>query len=118
MKIQQMQEIRNSRHNLVGFLDAADHVKIRELTCLDTNVPFWVLADAVINEYEAGRITNKAASEVFEILKRENTSIRTEKYRFETGSLFAFDSDANAYIYDRKISKTDFRKFYSNQYVD
>ncbi|CAH1092913.1 hypothetical protein [Acinetobacter baumannii] len=121
MKIQEAIEIRNSRKNVTAFLHRSDIAQIEALLGQDiiAKPVVWVeLCNQVIDAYDKKLIKNKAFSEIFEILREENTQIRTEKYRLSASGLFKYDEFQRAYIFVKPCSRKDFNLHYANQYID
>ena len=86
---------------------------------IDEAGTFHNVCDKTTEAYENKRITNSAASEIFEILRSSNDKIRTEKYRFDNNKLFTYSEERRAYIFERNISSKEFSmKKLGNVYID
>lgn len=101
MKIIVMQQIRDSRKNLIGFLHHTDISKIKALTgCNPSGKAFYTVCDEIFSLYNAGVASNKEVSEAFDILARSNTRFRTERFRNDgCGSIFKYSTEHNAYVF-------------------
>jgi len=119
MNIQQMTHIKNCRENLVGFLHFTDILNINELLKSDiSQLNFYDICDLTISKYQKREISEKTASQVFEILMTENISFRTNKYRLDKNKLFEYSESHNAYLYVRTMSKQEFNlKSFGNIYI-
>ena len=107
----EMNEIKMSRENRIGFLHHSDITKIDELSdnlisC--AGMSHNELCDAVIELYDSKQIKNKAASAIFEIIKTENTSYRTESHRMMNGQIFEYNEHHGAYVFMKKGSRREF----------
>ena len=120
MKIQTAIEIRNSRTNLMAFLHRSDISTIEDLLGQELKRPVvWNdVCNQVIEAYNEKLIKNKAFSQIFDILMQENTSIRTEKYRFENKKLYEFSESQKAYVFLKNCSSKEYNMNYANIYID
>lgn len=101
MKLTEMKAIKENRHNIIGFLHFAEIQEINaNLVDFDADKKsFYVLCDEVISQYQAKKISNKKASQIFDILMTANKSIRTERFRFAHNEIYEWDAQANAYMF-------------------
>lgn len=121
MKIQAMKDIRDSRKDVIGFLHISDLQKIEALAGFNAGeMSHWTICDKVLAAYDAEQINNATASEIFEILRDNNTEIRTEMYRYDefTHDLYRFNASLNCYVWIDKISAREFNTRYQNEYFD
>jgi len=106
MKISQMQNIRNCRKNVIGFLHHTDIAKINDLTGFDASgKSFYEVCDGVLSLYAAKVASNKEASAAFEILAAENTNFRTENFRVNCGDILKYSEQHKAYVFFQKNGK-------------
>jgi hypothetical protein len=115
----EMNDIRNTRQNLTGFLHFTDIAKLNELFNAHVTVnkqSFLEIADKALELYSAKLLSNKVVSEIFNILKEANKSFRTESHRHDCGSIFEYSPQHNAYIFSKKGTYREFKAL--NHYID
>ena len=122
MKIQQMQAIKDTRENLIGFLHFTDINKINELISLDVNkMRFYDICDNVMQLYKNKQINNKVARTVFEILMNENTRFKIKTYRHDNmyDKLFQYSHYHKAYLFEKRMTTKEFRTSgLANEYIE
>ncbi|AZQ93423.1 hypothetical protein C0159_05510 [Moraxella catarrhalis] len=114
MKIQQMQQIKASRENLMAFLHITEIKAINKNLADDVDVNhmnFDAICDTVLEQYQDKKINNKQASNIFEILADANENLKTEKFRADgAGAIFMFSEEHNAYLFYCKGGKKELNK--------
>lgn len=111
-----MVEISKNRNNLVGFLHMSDIAKLDELFDNHFKVDkksFSEICDAALNAYDSKSISNKSASNIFEILSTENTSLKIESHRFEDHKIYEYDVDTGSYMFLKRGPRFEFNKLNS-----
>ena len=113
--------IRNSRRNSIGFLHSSDENAIDGLlgkwySIVKFRPSFYELCDKVMDLYKSKCIDNKTASRIFEIARESNSRFRTESHRFENGTIYYYDLNADAYLFLKKGTIREFNKI--NTYID
>lgn len=104
MKKIEMIEISQNRQNLVGFLHITEvqaiNAKLADGVDVDKK-SFDEICSIVLEQYQAKQISNKQASEVFEILAKANKSFKIEKFRCSHGynEIYKYSPDHQAYLF-------------------
>lgn len=100
MKLSEMQNIQKSRENVMGFLHHTDIAVINAIVNQDVSKKsFNEVCELTIALYQEKAITNKKATAVFEILKKENTNFRTERFRLTSAhEIYIYNEEKNVYI--------------------
>lgn len=116
MKITEMNYIRDSRENIVGFLNVVDIVKIEKLTNNRVGSNYYDSCNLIINAYESGSITNAAASKSLAILRDNNPNLRKESHRIGADhSIYEYCPNADAYVFLKKGTLREFNQL--NRYL-
>lgn len=109
MKLGEMIEIRDNRHNLVSFLFVADEVEISRIIDRPIAKLNWVdTCNLVIEAYQNRLITNVQASACFCILARSNNQFKRERFRYEYGSVYEYCREQQAYVFTQKMPRLAF----------
>jgi len=114
MKFQRMLDIKNCRHNLQAFLHITDIAAIQKLSNNLLNpdkLSFYSVCDGVISLYKTKQITNKQAANIFNILMRQNTMFKTEKFRQDGyGNILQYSTEHKAYLFYCKGGNKELNK--------
>ena len=101
MKKSEMLEISQNRQNLTAFLNVSE-IKAINANLVDTNVDkktFDEICSIVLDQYENKQISNKQASEIFEILANANRDFKTEQYRLNGKQIHKYSPEHDAYLF-------------------
>ncbi|MCG6816981.1 hypothetical protein [Moraxella catarrhalis] len=101
MKKSEMIEISQNRQNLIAFLHVSE-IKAINANLVDTNVDkktFDEICSIVLDQYENKQISNKQASEIFEILANSNHNFKTEQYRLNGNQIHKYSPAHGAYLF-------------------
>lgn len=102
MKKIEMLEISQNRQNLVGFLHITEvqaiNAKLADGVDVDKK-SFEQICSIVIDQYENKKISNKQASEIFEILANANRDFKTEQYRLSGNQIYKYSPAHSAYLF-------------------
>ena len=114
MKKIEMLEISQNRQNLTAFLHVSE-IKAINANLVDTNVDkktFDEICSIVLDQYENKQISNKQASEIFEILAKANKSFKIEKFRCSHGynEIYKYSPDHQAYLFYQNGGKKELDK--------
>lgn len=93
-----MIEIRDSRENILGELQATDYEQFvaHGITPKKTH---WDICNQVIDKYDEGLLSNREASKLMEILNQRNKHYRPTAYREHGNDLYEWSVEADAYLY-------------------
>jgi len=109
MLLTEMKEISINREDLVGFLSHAEIATISQLLIHPCNgLSFKVICKLTTDAYSDKRVTNRAATKVFNILAEANTHYLKESHRYEHGSIYEYSEAHQAYIFLKKGSRRKF----------
>lgn len=94
MKLVEMKKIKESRENIIGFLHHTEIAKINELLVdFDADKKnFYDVCDEVLAQYQAKKISNKQASQIFDILMTAN------KNPIKTRAVIMYNGEAVATV--------------------
>lgn len=104
MKKIEMIEIATNRQNLTAFLHITEikaiNAKLADGGDVDKK-SFDEICSIVLEQYQAKKISNKQASEIFEILAKANKSFKIEKFRCSHGynEIYKYSPDHEAYLF-------------------
>ncbi|UNU74087.1 hypothetical protein LU293_04115 [Moraxella nasovis] len=102
MKKSEMKAIKECRENIIGFLHPNEMQTINAILGIDVDkLDFYTVCDLTIKNYADKKITNKKASEVFDILSQANKQFKIERYRYDksTKTIYEFDEEHDAYLF-------------------
>lgn len=98
-----MLSIKNSRYNLQAFLHMSDIAAIQKLSNNLLNpdkLCFYSVCDSVIDLYKDKQITNKQATNIFNILMMQNTMFKKEQFRQDGyNNILRYSVGYNAYLF-------------------
>ena len=120
MKLKEMVEIQHNRENLIGFLSCQQQVSLQNYLGIEvTGLSFEDICSIILSQYKQKLLSNKQASECFEILASANTDFRIERYRYNenTQDLYKYSFNHDCYIFVGKCSKKVYKSKYENKYV-
>ena len=115
-----MVEIQQNRENLIEFLSYQQQLVLSNILNIDlTLLSFEDVCTIVLSQYKQKLISNKQASECFNILSIANTDFKIERYRYNenTQDLYVYFYNYDCYIFICKCSKEVYKSKYANQYV-
>ena len=104
MKKIEMIEISQNRQNLTAFLHISEikaiNAKLADGVDVDKK-SFDEICSIILEQYENKKISNKQASEIFEILAKANKSFKIEKFRCSHGynEIYKYSPDHEAYLF-------------------
>lgn len=104
MKKIEMIEIATNRQNLTAFLHITEIKAITAKLADGVDVDkksFDEICSIVLDQYENKKISNKQASEVFEILAKANKSFKIEKFCCSQGynEIYKYSPEHDAYLF-------------------
>ena len=120
MKLAEMVEIQQNRENLIEFLSYQQQLVLLNILNIDVSLlSFEDVCTIVLSQYKQKLLSNKQASECFNILSIANTDFRIERYRYNenTQDLYKYSFNHDCYIFVDKCSKKVYKSKYANQYV-
>lgn len=113
MKKIEMIEISQNRQNLVGFLHITEvqaiNAKLADGVDVDKK-SFDEICSIVLEQYQAKQISNKQASEVFEILANANRDFKIEKFRCVGNEIYQYSPEHQAYLFYSVGGQRQFNK--------
>lgn len=118
MKLSEMNEIKISRENTIGFLHFSDIAALNKLFNGHYEVDkksFYEVCDAAIELYKAKTLDNRSVSRIFNILRKENIYFKTESHRYEQGKIYEYDLEREAYVFSCHGTEKEFNKL--NHYI-
>ncbi|MCG6816985.1 hypothetical protein [Moraxella catarrhalis] len=102
MKKIEMLEIMSCRENVVAFLHHSEikdiNAKLADGVDVDKK-SFEQICSIVLDQYENKKISNKQASEIFEILANANRDFKTEQYRLSGNQIYKYSTAHSAYLF-------------------
>ena len=102
MKKIEMLEIMSCRENVVAFLHHSEikdiNAKLADGVDVDKK-SFEQICSIVLDQYENKQISNKQASEIFEILANSNHNFKTEQYRLNGNQIHKYSPAHGAYLF-------------------
>ncbi len=112
MKLIEMKNIAETRENLIGFLHFSEIQAINKNLNTDVDkMDFDSICDIAIKQYQDKAITNRKASQVFEILANANKQFKTERYRYNsaTHEIYEYSQVNEAYIFIKKGNQSELK---------
>lgn len=107
-----MKNIAETRENLIGFLHFSEIQAINKNLNTDVDkMDFDSICDIAIKQYQDKAITNRKASQVFEILANANKQFKTERYRYNsaTHEIYEYSQVNEAYIFIKKGNQSELK---------
>lgn len=103
----QLLKCTESRENAIDFLHFSEILQLNDMLLVDVGSKTF---DEIVSLIKNNSGTNKVKKAALLIILEANRLIKTERYRYENGSVFEYNKHHNAYIFSEKMSKTNFNK--------